>query len=266
MSFTGQVLNVIDTDLFNSILAQIDPGMLISGSGSPIGTVNASRPIFYCDTSANQLYFCYVPGTPATWVAVNFTIVPATTGQAGIVVLATQAEVLAGTNNTAAVTPYAAAVLAQNGINSDITELLGLATPLSQVQGGTGVASFLTALKAALPTFSSGLALFNDGTNLLWQAPGADQILLVNSNITLSPETFHVIEANGLTLTLPSGIVGTHFGIGFTPGLSVGPNINTTSGQLIMGAAAPLVCDVTGVSFWLEYTGSTYGFWVTSGT
>lgn len=268
MSFDGQVLTIGDTDNFTSILSQIDPALIIVGSGSPVGAVAALKPTWYADETNNNLYFCYqADGTilGTNWIPVVFDVIDATTLDAGIIKLATAAEVTAGTANDAAITPLAASTtLAAQGTNADITELTGITTPLTVAQGGTGVASIAAILAELLPTLVSGAFLSNDGTSLNWRSPVSDQVLIISTNSTLAIDTFHLVTANSLTLLLPSTAVGNKLVLGFQAGLTAGPSIGT-SGDLIMGIAGPLICDITDVSFEMEYLGSS-GWWITAST
>lgn len=59
---------------------------------------------------------------------------------------------------------------AMSGINSNITSLIGLTTPLGLSQGGTGATSSAAALRALLPsqTGSAGRVLTTDGNDATW--------------------------------------------------------------------------------------------------
>ena len=180
-----QVL-VLDLDaVFLDALSQIDKCLPILGTVSPIGAVAAAHPgIFYYRTDTLALYFCTVAnGTigGTTWVPLNITLPTATTDQAGILRLATGAEVTAGTDDTTAISPATAAgKFAQAGNNSNITQLNSLSTPLSRAQGGTGISA----------NIADRSLLLGAGNNNWQQAPwfgaGPDGGEITNPSTTLS--------------------------------------------------------------------------------
>lgn len=260
MSFA--TLNITSSTNPLQWMQQIDDALLIKGNGNPNGLVAANRPNWFIDQTNELLYFCFVAdGTTGgtIWTQVNFTVVPATTGVAGVMALATEEEVLAGTVTNKAVTPATGTAYAKTGENADITALLGMEVPLGVGSGGTGVASLTALILEIFPTLVSGQYLTTDGTNLIW-SPLANGVLLVSSGLTLALNTFHFINANSLSLVLPTTTPGNLVSLGFASSVTTGPTISAPSGVPIFGSTGnPLSVDVLD-PFTLIYTGNVNGW------
>lgn len=137
---------------------------------------------------------------------------------------------------------------ATNGINSNITSLTGLTTPLSVAQGGTGattatgagsvvLATSPTLVTPALGTPSSGVA-----TNLTGTAAG-----LTAGTVTTNANLTGPIESSGNTTSVTSQTgTGSTFVMNTSPTL-VTPNLGTPSAVVLTNATAlPLTTGVTG--------------------
>lgn len=88
---------------------------------------------------------------------------------------------------------------AAKGVNSDITQLTGLTTPLSASQGGTGRTNFLPT-----QTGNSGKALVTDGNNDSWGYPA--QLSTATGNApSYGCRAWGQVTNNGTTATLSRG-------------------------------------------------------------
>lgn len=198
------VLDITDDTLSQSILSQVDSHLFISFTGNPNGVVAANivgQPGF--DTAGGIPWIATaadgtVGGT--TWEEVPLSVgsePDASTSVNGIVFLATNADVSAGINNTKAVTPLGLATYyANSGNNNDITELTGLTTPLSPLQGGTGISN---------DTIPNGALLIGNGTGFSLNViqPGSDAMIVTNTggHITLD------VNLTGLDLSDAGGTI-----------------------------------------------------------
>src|ERR1700733_12898878 len=204
-------LDVISTTPFggniSSILGQIDSRMLSLGNGSPVGIFAPNQAgIFYFDTNtpfstSTGLWLCTsTDGTAGgtTWENLVFSFSTATTSTAGLVELATDAEVAAGTDTSRAVTPQgAASVYARSGANTDITSLSGLTTGISVTDGGTGLTSAGAADNLLVSTGSGWTS-----SNLFGAGADGGQIT-GNTVLTLSSATRYTV-INSPTISLPA--------------------------------------------------------------
>ena len=134
---------------------------------------------------------------------------------------------------------------AASGVNSDIISLLGLLTPLSTSQGGTGA------------TTPSG-ALFNlgVGTPVVYAdvQTGVDWCGKVTAAVAGLPTTGGIVDARGLTgaqscaggLTVPTGVV-----------IEYGATVLSVSAQMTFGQSTALECPSSGLG--LGFTGASGG-------
>ena len=238
-------------------------------AGNPQGVKAASRAGISCwDSVGLQNYICTVSdgsGNPAntTWVAQNLTVVPATTSVSGTVTLAADADAIAGTSATLALTPHAAAAaFATKGVNSNINRLTGLTTPLTESQGGTGFATLLAAIKAALPPMVNGKFFSNDGTNFVWNIPNVDTVASPMTNQSLVVQSFNLLAQDGITLTMPTApVVGSQVRFA-TIGAITNITLHCPGGEKIMGSTSDMIVDVSDYRFTFEWTGATRGWWI----
>jgi hypothetical protein len=253
-----------------TLMLQVDGRLPMKGTGSPINTVAAvSVPNFYTDTNTGYLYFCTITDGTAdgtNWAQITLSVEPATNSVAGIVELATSEEVLAGTNNTLAITPFAAAGAFGNaGENTNITSFTSL-EPLPVTQGGTGVGSISALLAEILPstTGNAGLGLSVNGSGVLvWTDFRSDTVQIVSSSSNpLLLDTFHLVTAE-ITSTVPTPTrVGNKIILACESG-AVNSQLTSETGELFNGQTGPLILDDPGIVS-MEYTGSTAGWWVTN--
>lgn len=228
------VLNISNSTTLQNILLQIDGRVIATCTGSPVGIIAANNPgqLIY-DTVGDQYYYASaadgtVGGT--TWNTLPTGSIPsASTSVRGTIFLASHADVVAGSNDTKAVTPLGAALAyAALGANSNITSLTGLTTPLSTAQGGTGLDSS--------GAEEGQLLIGNDagGFNLANILAGSTKVSIVNTAGGISAD---VVESNltlaniGGTLDLTSQVAN-NLGIGHG---GTGQSTLPTNGQLLIG-------------------------------
>jgi hypothetical protein len=261
MSFSGQRIVLADSDTYLTALEQIDPALIILYAGNPTHNLAAAYPTWCVDTTDDNLYFCFqadgtIGGT--SWFQVTFNVVPATTSEAGIALLAEPGDT--SSTNKILTPAVAAGIYAQQGAFQGITAL-----PVPISQGGTGGNSLSAAIANLLPALMSGQFLTSDGTNLVWAVPGSLGFNSVTTNSTLLISTFNLISADSLALALPAGVEGQVIYIGFTSDVSVGPVITPNGSDKIEGIADTLTCDVLDTPFMLIYTNPTQGWVVMRG-
>lgn len=261
------VLDLNSSSTFVEALEQIDESINQLSTGDPNGVKSAGKPGIFCfDTTNGVLYLATeADGTilGTTWVVQDFDIEEATNTVLGLIRIANLSETATGTDQEKAVTPYGAAqTYAKKGSNSDITQLTGLTTPLSEAQGGTAASSFLNALIANLPsdTSKANFTLTTDGAdNLSWQTPLTGLPFHHTSNGSLVSGSVNSIGANSLTLNLPaSPAVGERVGI--IVGSSVTGIVIGRGGNKIESLTQDMSIDFDKISFELVYINSSVGW------
>lgn len=248
------VIQVPDPGVVLSIWQQIDARLRQVGEGNPNGVVAAAEEgNWYWDKTAKQIYICTATdglGNPAntTWEPQNFITDYATTSTEGIVRLAVGFD---SEDNTLALTgaSIAGSMASINGlgVNTNITALEGLTTPLSAPQGGTGYTTFIAALKAALPsmTGNSGKVFSTDGTDITLVTPNNYMsVITPSSDTVLSVNQLVLLSADGFTHTLPTGASKVQGAwVDFVVKNVSNVVIETADGSKIEGSTNPLQVD-----------------------
>jgi hypothetical protein len=259
---------VLDLDngtstLTNDLFGQIDACLCINGTGNPQNVYAANRPgVRYIDLTTGDLYYCTATDTTidgTTWASLITAIGNATTSQAGILELAGPSDVTARTNNTKAMTPYDCAGFALNGVNGDITELVGLNIPLTLEQGGTGVDSLTNLIAEILPSFVQNALLTNSGGVLEWTNIPSPLNLMAATGVAII-NCFNFLTAE-ITVSIPAApTAGSTVSFGFASA-ALNSTIQSAGSDLILGTNDSITVDNTANPFTLVYTGATFG-WV----
>lgn len=277
-----EFLSIVKTSssAFLDLLNQIDARTLILGSGDPIvnQVVPRSAGVFYFDTVGQSTWRCDdtdgITFGSTTWSVQNFSIPSADHTNTGTVVLATNAEVLAGVDDTEAITPLgAASVYAKKGVNSDITSLIGIDTPIGYTAGGGDWETFNEMILAIFPN-QTGKARTNLSTNgsgnLVWQPARGFQGYAAPSvtGTALKAGFQYNLNTDGITLNMPP-VVADQIQVGdvvhFTPGNISNLLLHCTDGEKIMGSVEDFQIDTpNAVPFGLMWTGSVNGWWLTT--
>jgi hypothetical protein len=123
-------------------------------------------------------------------------------------------------------------------------------------------------LSSALPgqnAGTTGKVPISNGTVASWANEIQVSATSKTSGYTAAPGDQFVQDTSGggFTVTLPSGSVGNApILLHDLKGTFASNNLTVASsgGQLIMGLASPMICDINNVSIWLVYTGAAQGW------
>jgi len=200
---TYQSLTITTSSSFQDFVNQVDVRCPVHGSGPPTSVVAAAFvPIFYIDDDTENLWYASQTGdaSSAVWNEINLTVFDASTTQVGITRYATDAD-FADESNECAVTPFILlGRYAATGDNDDITQISGLTTPLSALQGGTGLAGAGNVAGNILVATGSSGALASLG----FFGAGADGgNISTNTNLTYTSPTRYTVTL-GPTIQLPA--------------------------------------------------------------
>lgn len=266
------VLSELNTPgtLGKSWVSHLDQIQNMRSTGNPNGVVASAKTGNLCWDQSNNVYYVCTntdsSGNPAgtTWVLFAIFIAgSATVNTAGVVQLATAIQAAAATANNVVLTPFSiAGLFAEAGVMTNVTEIDGLTTPISEAQGGTGATTVLAAIMANLPTLPIGNVLGSrNGTTLTNLTSGEyTTVTFPTSSVGISANSLSILSIDSITLTTPPAVQNQY--LDFIVGNVSNVQVQSGDGSKIEGTTNNFKFDIPNYGFIrLTYSGSAQGWY-----